>query len=57
MTTQMPAPTPIKSQPTQPTQPIYQRLASHYGNRADCRFGPIAGGYRVSMALPIDSDD
>ena len=36
---------------------VCQRLAAHYGNRADCRFGPIAGGYRVSMALPIDSDD
>ena len=36
---------------------VCQRLAAHFGNRADCRFGPIPGGYRVSMALPIDSDD
>ena len=33
---------------------VCQRLAAHFGNRADCRFGPIPGGYRVSMALPFD---
>ena len=36
---------------------VCQRLAAHFGNRADCRFGPIPGGYRVSMALPIDASD
>ena len=36
---------------------VCQRLEAHYGDRADCRFGPIAGGYQVSIALPIDGDD
>jgi len=36
---------------------VCQRLEAHYGDRADCRFGPIAGGYQVSLALPIDGDD
>ena len=36
---------------------VCQRLAAHFGNRADCRFGPVPGGYVVSLALPIDSDD
>jgi len=36
---------------------VCQRLEAHYGDRADCRFGPIAGGYQVSLAIPIDSDD
>ena len=37
---------------------VCQRLEAHYGDRADCRFGPIPGGYQVSIALPIkDSDD
>ncbi len=36
---------------------VCQRLEAHYGDRADCRFGPIAGGYQVSLAVPIDSND
>ncbi len=36
---------------------VCQRLEAHYGDRADCRFGPIAGGYQVSLALPMDGDD
>ena len=36
---------------------VCQRLAAHFGNRADCRFGPVPGGYVVSLALPIDIDD
>jgi len=36
---------------------VCQRLEAHYGDRADCRFGPIAGGYQVSLAVPIDRDD
>ncbi|MCY7340205.1 MAG: histidine kinase [Sphingomonas bacterium] len=36
---------------------VCQRLEAHFGERADCRFGPIAGGYQVSIALPIDNDD
>ena len=36
---------------------VCQRLAAHFGNRADCRFGPVPGGYVVSLALPIDEDD
>jgi hypothetical protein len=37
---------------------VCQRLEAHYGDRADCRFGPIPGGYQVSIALPLtDKDD
>ena len=37
---------------------VCNRLAAHYGERADCRFGPIAGGYQVSIAFPTgDQDD
>ena len=36
---------------------VCQRLTAHFGNRADCRFGPVPGGYVVSLALPIDSGD
>ena len=36
---------------------VCDRLEAHYGKRADCRFGPIPGGYQVSIALPIDSHD
>ena len=36
---------------------VCQRLEAHYGERADCRFGPIPGGYQVSIALPIDQQD
>lgn len=31
---------------------VCQRLAAHYGPAADCRFGPVDGGYRVSLAVP-----
>ncbi len=33
---------------------VCDRLQAHYGESADCRFGPIAGGYQVSITLPID---
>ncbi len=33
---------------------VCNRLEAHYGDRADCRFGPIPGGYQVSIALPIN---
>ncbi len=36
---------------------VCQRLEAHYGGRADCRFGPIPGGYRVSLAIPLTSED
>jgi two-component system LytT family sensor kinase len=36
---------------------VCQRLQAHFGNRADCRFGPIPGGYEVSLAMPVDDDD
>ena len=36
---------------------VCQRLEAHYGDRADCRFGPVAGGYRVSIAIPIPDND
>ena len=35
---------------------VCNRLEAHYGDRADCRFGPIPGGYKVSIAFPIDDD-
>lgn len=36
---------------------VCQRLQAHFGSRADCRFGPIAGGYEVSLAMPVEEDD
>ena len=37
---------------------VCARLEAHYGDRADCRFGPIPGGYQVSIAIPTgDQDD
>ena len=36
---------------------VCQRLEAHFGNRADCRFGPVEGGYEVSLAMPLDEDD
>jgi len=36
---------------------VSQRLEAHFGNKADCRFGPIAGGYEVSIAMPVEDDD
>ena len=36
---------------------VCQRLAAHFGNQADCRFGPIPGGYQVSLAMPVDDHD
>jgi len=33
---------------------VCDRLEAHYGERADCRFGPIPGGYQVSIILPIE---
>ena len=36
---------------------VCQRLQAHFGSRADCRFGPIAGGYEVSLAMPVEDDD
>ena len=36
---------------------VCQRLAAHFGSRADCRFGPIPGGYQVSLAMPVDDHD
>ncbi|MCY7397293.1 MAG: histidine kinase [Sphingomonas bacterium] len=35
---------------------VCARLEAHYGERADCRFGPIPGGYQVSIAFPIDGE-
>ena len=31
---------------------VCQRLATHFNGDADCRFGPVEGGYRVSLAIP-----
>jgi signal transduction histidine kinase len=36
---------------------VCQRLQAHFGSRADCRFGPISGGYEVSLAMPVEDDD
>ncbi len=36
---------------------VIERLKAHFGNRADCRFGPIPGGYEVSIAMPVEDDD
>jgi two-component system LytT family sensor kinase len=36
---------------------VSQRLQAHFGTRADVRFGPIPGGYEVSIAMPVDDDD
>jgi len=36
---------------------VRQRLEAHFGPRADVRFGPIQGGYEVSLAMPVDDDD
>lgn len=36
---------------------VSERLRAHFGNSADVRFGPIPGGYEVSLAMPVDDDD
>jgi hypothetical protein len=36
---------------------VCQRLEAHFGKRADCRFGPVEGGYEVSLAMPLEEDD
>ncbi len=36
---------------------VIQRLQAHFGRNADVRFGPIPGGYEVSLAMPLDEDD
>jgi len=36
---------------------VSERLRAHFGDRADVRFGPIAGGYEASLAMPVDDDD
>ena len=36
---------------------VCQRLEAHYGAGADCRFGPVPGGYRASLAIPLGDDD
>ncbi|WP_187107750.1 sensor histidine kinase [Sphingomonas xanthus] len=36
---------------------VCQRLEAHFGTSADCRFGPIPGGYKVSIAMPLEEDD
>ncbi|HXG99126.1 MAG TPA: histidine kinase [Sphingomicrobium sp.] len=53
----VPAPAPAHDGTGLGLSNVCQRLHAHYGDRADCRFGPIAGGYQVSLAIPIDSDD
>ena len=31
---------------------VCQRLEAHFNGAADCRFGPVETGYRVSLAIP-----
>jgi len=34
---------------------VCQRLEARWGNRSNCRFGPMtAGGYKVSLTMPVD---
>jgi two-component system LytT family sensor kinase len=36
---------------------VSQRLQAHFGPKADVRYGPVPGGYEVSLAMPVDEDD
>ena len=36
---------------------VSQRLQAHFGTKADVRYGPVPGGYEVSIAMPVDEDD
>lgn len=36
---------------------VCERLAAHYGNRAECRFGPVEDGYRVDIIVPIEQEN
>jgi LytS/YehU family sensor histidine kinase len=36
---------------------VSERLRAHFGRKADVRFGPIPGGYDVSLAIPVEDDD
>ena len=36
---------------------VSQRLQAHFARKADVRFGPIPGGYEVSLAMPAGEDD
>ena len=51
------APTPAHTGTGLGLSNVCQRLEAHFGKRADCRFGPIEGGYEVSLAMPLDEDD
>ena len=31
---------------------VSERLKAQYGSRAECRFGPVDGGYRVDLIIP-----
>ncbi len=37
---------------------VCERLETRFGSRAECRFGPMAGGgYKVSLTMPVRRDD
>ena len=36
---------------------VRERLAAHYGDRADARYGPVQGGYKASLAIPQKEDE
>nr|WP_279639153.1 histidine kinase [Sphingomicrobium sediminis] len=33
---------------------VCERVAAHFGNRAECRFGAVDDGYRVDIIIPIE---
>jgi len=36
---------------------VLQRLQARWGNRAECRFGPMTGGgYKVSLTMPVETN-
>ena len=36
---------------------VCQRLEARWGNRANCRFGPMSeGGYKVSLTMPVETN-
>lgn len=55
--TKKPQPAPAHSGTGLGLSNVCQRLEAHFGKRADCRFGPIEGGYEVSLAMPLEEDD
>jgi two-component system LytT family sensor kinase len=37
---------------------VSERLETRFGNRAECRYGPVAGGgYQVTLTMPVQGND